>query len=991
MTLEMGASASWPIGGGQTGALIRAFDWASTPLGPIASWPQNLRIKVNSLVNSPIPQVLMWGPAHIMLYNDGYIDIAGKNHPRALGGRVEEIWPEIWHWNSRILEAGARGEVQSFSDQKMTLNRSGEPEDVVFDLFYTPIYNDVGRVDGVLCTVLDNTEKVHATQALAESQAEIRRITDALPLLVGYVGRDGIYRFANRGYIDWFGRKPEEVVGRHLREVIGDAFYARRLALIERGFAGEAIVTDTLIERPDGEERAAEIRYVPDIRADGTVEGLYIVILDITERKKVESDLQRSNARFAAAVEAVHGILWTNSANGRMLGEQPGWGALTGQSFAQYQNYGWSDAVHPDDREPSIATWRAAVAAKETYVWEHRVRRHDGAWRIFAIRAVPILDDGGEIAEWVGIHTDITEQREAESALRRHAIDLERQIRHRERAEEQLRLLNETLEGRVEEEIAVRRAAERALQQSQKMETIGKLTGGVAHDFNNLLQVVSGNLQLLSKDVTGNERAERRVTNALAGVARGAKLAAQLLAFGRRQPLEPKVTNIGRFLTGMDDLLRRSLGEAIEIETVVAGGLWNSFVDPLQVENAVLNLAINARDAMNGQGKLTIEVGNAFLDDDYARIQGDVTPGQYVCVSVSDTGSGMTPQVLEQVFEPFFSTKPEGKGSGLGLSMVYGFVKQSGGHVKIYSEVGQGTSVKIYLPRATEGEDREVEVQSGPVVGGNETVLVVEDDDEVRATVVEMLTDLGYGVLKATNAQNALSVIESGISIQLLFTDVVMPGPLKSTELARKAKERLPGLSVLFTSGYTENAIVHGGRLDPDVELISKPYAREMLARKIRHVLANSAQRHQAEAPRPAPARPLAAPALSRTLTVMVVEDDALIRANSREMIEDAGHNVIEAGSAEEAQRKLQTSDPDVLVTDLGLPDASGGMLARAARQLRPSLGLVFATGNDRLPEDAEPGAILLMKPFDSERLVAAIAASLMVNEAETSVAEGGD
>ncbi|OQP86928.1 hybrid sensor histidine kinase/response regulator [Rhizobium rhizosphaerae] len=976
MTQDVGATA-WPIGGGTTGALIRAFDWDATPLGPMDGWPQILRVHIDTLVNSPIPQALLWGRDAVMLYNDGYSVIAGGRHPQALGRRVDEVWPEVRDWNSRILEAGFRGEVQSFRDQPMTLHPNGQAEDMIFDLFYTPIHNDAGGVDGVLCTVLDNTEQVRTTQALAESQAETRRIANALPLLVGYFGQDGIYRFANRSYVEWFGRTPEEVIGRHLREVIGPGFYENRKALIARGLAGEAIVTDTVIERPDGTQRAAEVRYVPDRREDGSVEGVHVLIIDIAERKQVEADLTRSNARFAAAVEAVHGILWTNSADGRMVGPQPGWSALTGQSFADYQNYGWANAVHPEDRAPSIATWRAAVAAKQTYVWEHRLRRHDGAWRIFAIRAVPILDDGGEIAEWVGIHTDITDQREAESALKRHAVDLERQVRHRERAEEQLRLLNETLEARVEEEIAVRRAAQVALQQAQKMETIGKLTGGVAHDFNNLLQVVSGNLQLLSKDVIGNERAERRVTNALAGVARGAKLAAQLLAFGRRQPLEPKVTNIGRFLNGMDDLLRRSLGEAIEIETMVAGGLWNSFVDPLQVENAVLNLAINARDAMEGHGKLTIEVGNAFLDDRYARIQGDVEPGQYVCLSVSDTGSGMTPEVLEQVFEPFFSTKPEGKGSGLGLSMVYGFVKQSGGHVKIYSEVGQGTTVKIYLPRATDGEDREVEVQSGPVVGGNETVLVVEDDDEVRATVVEMLTDLGYGVLKATNAQNALSVIESGIAIQLLFTDVVMPGTLKSTELARRARERLPGIAVLFTSGYTENAIVHGGRLDPDVELISKPYTREMLARKIRHVLANTAQRHQAEAPRAAPARPVTAATPSRMLTVLVVEDDALIRANNREMIEDAGHHVIEAASAEEAQQTIETSDIDVLVTDLGLPGASGGTLAQFARQLRPSLGLVFATGNDRLPDGAEQGAVLLMKPYDGERLVCAILASL--------------
>jgi CheY-like chemotaxis protein len=289
-------------------------------------------------------------------------------------------------------------------------------------------------------------------------------------------------------------------------------------------------------------------------------------------------------------------------------------------------------------------------------------------------------------------------------------------------------------------------------------------------------------------------------------------------------------------------MLRRALGESVDIETVVSGGLWNTFVDLAQIENALLNLAINGRDAMDGTGRLTIEVGNAWLDDDYARTHDEVVAGQYVLLAVSDTGSGMPADVIAQAFEPFFSTKPEGKGTGLGLSMVYGFVKQSGGHVKIYSEIGQGTTVKIYLPRAEQSEDVAAVIAAQPVTGGNETILVAEDDENVSATVIELLTGLGYHVLRARDAASALTVIESGIAIDMLFTDVVMPGTLKSPELARKARERLPGIAVLFTSGYTENAIVHGGRLDAGVELLSKPYTREALARKVRHVLGLRAQ-----------------------------------------------------------------------------------------------------------------------------------------------------
>ncbi len=287
---------------------------------------------------------------------------------------------------------------------------------------------------------------------------------------------------------------------------------------------------------------------------------------------------------------------------------------------------------------------------------------------------------------------------------------------------------------------------------------------------------------------------------------------------------------------------------------------------------------------MEGIGKLTLEVGNAFLDDAYAWQYPDVTPGQYVMIAVSDTGCGMTPDVMAQAFEPFFSTKPEGKGTGLGLSMVYGFVKQSGGHVKIYSEPGHGTTVKLYLPRSHEAEDIPTSLHAQAAEGGSETILVAEDDEGVRGTVVEMLTDLGYRVLKANDAASALAIIESGVAIDLLFTDVVMPGPLRSPDLARKARERMPDLVVLFTSGYTENAIVHGGRLDAGVELLGKPYTQEALARKIRHVLSNRAQQQRPMVAPPVGAEPLSTP--SKRLKVLLVEDQPQIRQNTAELIE---------------------------------------------------------------------------------------------------------
>lgn len=548
----------------------------------------------------------------------------------------------------------------------------------------------------------------------------------------------------------------------------------------------------------------------------------------------------------------------------------------------------------------------------------------------------------------------------ASRQLHRDSAELEHRVAERTRDLEEAN-------ARLTLEADRRARLEGMLVQAQKMEAIGNLTGGIAHDFNNLLQVIGGNLQLLSRDLVGNDKAAARVEKAMSGVARGSHLAMQLLAFGRRQPLEPKVVNVGRLIRDMDDLLRRTIGEAVEVETIVAGGLWNTLIDPTNLENAILNLVINARDAMDARGHLTIEAGNAFLDDAYAAQHGDVEAGQYVQLSVSDTGTGMTPDILAQVFDPFFSTKPQGKGTGLGLSMVFGFVKQSGGHIKVYSEAGQGTTVKIYLPRSTRPEELAAEIETGPVVGGSETILVVEDDEAVRDTVVATLDGLGYHVLKAPDAQSALVVIESGVSVDLLFTDVVMPGPLKSTELAQKAKERLPQISVLFTSGYTENSIVHGGRLDEGVNLLSKPYSLEAIARKIRQVLARDGKMPRRDVEPTADERPVAA---AGPLTVLVCEDDAIIRMSTIDMVEELGYVALEAGNGAEALAIASSAQFDILLTDVGLPDIAGSELAKRVRALKPQVGIVFATGRSEVPGfDGHGPFRLLKKPYQLPQL----------------------
>jgi signal transduction histidine kinase len=391
-------------------------------------------------------------------------------------------------------------------------------------------------------------------------------------------------------------------------------------------------------------------------------------------------------------------------------------------------------------------------------------------------------------------------------------------------------------------EVQRREETEARLRQAQKMEAVGQLTGGVAHDFNNLLTVIIGSLAMLQRRLAeGSARDVRLVENALEGARRAAALTHRLLAFSRQQPLDPKPLDLNRLVAGMSELLQRTLGEQIEIETVLAGGLWRATADPNELENAILNLAVNARDAMPEGGKLTVETANTALDEAYAASRQEVKPGQYVLISVSDTGAGMPRELLGRVFEPFFTTKPVGKGTGLGLSQVYGFIRQSGGHVAIYSEPGEGTTVKLYLPRHTGpgdiGTAEPVQSLPAPTSGSGEKILVVEDDPLVRRFTVEALSEAGYRVVEAGDGPSGLAVLEGHADIRLLFTDVVLTGPMNGRRLADVALKLRPDLKVVFTTGYTRNAIIHHGRLDPGVELLGKPFTARELTAKIHAAL----------------------------------------------------------------------------------------------------------------------------------------------------------
>ncbi|MCW5735423.1 MAG: response regulator [Enhydrobacter sp.] len=525
----------------------------------------------------------------------------------------------------------------------------------------------------------------------------------------------------------------------------------------------------------------------------------------------------------------------------------------------------------------------------------YRVRK-DGSTFWASVVINPIRDESGTLIGFAKITRDITERRDAQQAL--------------QRAQEQLA-------------------------QAQKMEGIGQLTGGVAHDFNNLLTVIIGNLESMQRAVSSggaldSVRLARSIDFAMRGAERAASLTQRLLAFSRRQPLDPKTVDVGRLVTGMSELLRRTLGEQVAIETVLAGGLWRVLVDPNQLEVSILNLAVNARDAMPDGGKLTIETANTLLDEAYAALHSEVAPGQYVVISITDSGIGMSRDVQARAFEPFYTTKDIGHGTGLGLSQVYGFVKQSGGHVKLYSEEGMGTTVKLYLPRQL----ADVEVAPEPSVGdvalrsqSGECILVVEDDDDVRAHSTGILRELGYTVLEANVAAAGLHLLERHPEVRLLFTDVGLPGGMNGRQLADAAREMRPGLKVLFTTGYARNAIVHDGRLDPGVALITKPFTFAALAAKLGDML----DAHDA-APR-----------------VLLVEDEVLVQMVAAEQLRELGYRVETAGSAMEAMNKIKLLGADIglAIVDIGLPDRKGDALVGELRALRPHLPIVIATGYD--------------------------------------------
>lgn len=540
-----------------------------------------------------------------------------------------------------------------------------------------------------------------------------------------------------------------------------------------------------------------------------------------TERARSEAALRESEAQFRVFAQATPIQIWASWPDGSLYWFNPQVYAYSGLAEGALDGTtGWGKVVHPDDLDWASARWVQALASGQVYENEFRIRRHDGVYRTFMVRAEPVHDEEGRILRWVGSNTDIED-------LRRQSAELAR--------------FNETLEEQVAERTSALMQAEEALRQSQKMEAVGQLTGGIAHDFNNLLAGISGSLELITNRIAQGRHAEvERFTVAAQGAAkRAAALTHRLLAFSRRQTLDPKPTDPNRLIRGMEDLVRRTTGPGIEVEVVAGAGLWPVLIDAHQLENAVLNLCINARDAMPSGGRLTIETGNRWIDARTAKAQ-DLEPGQYVSICVSDTGTGMAPEVAARAFEPFFTTKPLGEGTGLGLSMIYGFVRQSGGQVRIYSEAGEGAMICLYLPRhfgEVDDADLIPEVEQAPRAQAGETVMVVDDEPTVRMLVAEILHELGYQCIEASDGVAGLKLLQSGARIDLLVTDVGLPGGMNGRQMADAARIDRPDLKVLFITGYAENAVVGNGHLDPGMHVMTKPFAMEALGSRIRELI----------------------------------------------------------------------------------------------------------------------------------------------------------
>lgn len=785
-------------------------------------WPAPLRMAVNLCLTTTTPTAIYWGAELRLIYNDAWAPIAGEKHPWALGKRAREVWNDIWHVIEpqlrSVMETGRAFAVQ---DQLLPMERGGRIQQTHWDYSFAPVWSEDGRVAGIFNQGYETTARQQAERALRASEQRLEYALGASDTVGTWdwdVPNDLMTSDAR--FARLYGIDPELAAkGVPLSEFMRNIHPADEVhvgAEIERGVrTGEKLNVEYRLLQNTGEILWVAAQGKCILASDGTPLRFPGVSFDITARKNVEAALRESEERFRAITNSVDQMIWSTRPDGFHDFYNQRWYDYTGVPVGSTDGEGWNDMFHPDDRARAWEVWNRCLRTGEPYHIEYRLRHRSGQYRWVLGRAQPVRDADGRITRWFGTCTDIQDIVDAREVLARSREDLEREV---------------------EERTAKLMRAEEDLRQAQKMEAIGQLSGGIAHDFNNMLAVVLGSLSLIERRrAKGDDDLDRFIDAAKDGATRAAELTKRLLAFSRKQPLEPIAIQPAQLVTGMKELLSRTISENIRIVTNSGGSEWYVHADSIQLENAILNLVVNARDAMPDGGVLTIMVEDASavsLDADT-----DDELSQYVVIAVSDQGSGMPEEVAAQAFDPFFTTKGVGKGTGLGLSQVFGFVQQSGGQIKLESSVGAGTSVRILLPRFVGNIDHQQTTAAAtpPEIAAGDLVLIVEDDERVRTFSREAFAELGFRVIEAPNGEEALQALEAHRDVALLLTDLVMPG-MSGAQLAKLARERFPSLKIICTTGF-EKELGEGRRsLPAGAMVLAKPFDVERLAEFVRAV-----------------------------------------------------------------------------------------------------------------------------------------------------------
>ena len=708
--------------------------------------------------------------------------------------RQELLGREVWHEYPAIRGTAFEANYRRAIAENAT---------VTFEAYYPPFDRWFGvraypTPQGLAVYFQDVTALVRSREALRHSEHELRALAESMPQMVWMAQPDGAVTYYNQRWMDYTGLSLQESCGAGWVHAVHPDDLPAVQSAWERALAATVEHTmEARIRRADGAWRWMLIRAVPYRGPDGSVVKWMGTNTDIDAIRQSMEAVQASEERFRLLARASNDAIWDNDLQTGAVWWSDSFDTLFGRMGEADATFaGWCERVHPEDRERVVDTVRHALRhGQDVWSADCRFCRTGGQWARVHIRGYVIRDTSGRATRVVGGMTDVTARTELEQRLR----------------------------------------------QSQRLESVGQLTGGVAHDFNNLLTVILGNAETLTEELADQPRLQPLASMMLSAAERGAELTGRLLAFARKQALAPEPVDIARQLGELEPLLRRTLGEHIAIRLALSPGLWRAQVDPGQLDNALLNLCLNARDAMPAGGTLTLTAANARLDEDDGMRQPDVAAGDYVLLSVADTGAGIAAEPAERIFEPFFTTQQPGKGPGLGLAMVYGFVKQSGGQIGVASEPGRGTTFTLYLPRATAAAaPARAPEPPAAAVGGDGAVLLVEDDPLVRSHARAQLEALGYRVTEAASGDEALAILQRGAPADLLFTDLVMPG-LSGPQLAHSARRSRPGLQVLYTSGYAEDAVLHQTGAGPDTDLLHKPYSRDELARRVRAALLRAA------------------------------------------------------------------------------------------------------------------------------------------------------